>query len=99
MSIHFGQKRPRRAPAHLPKCEPESGGHPPRSKVGERAGDGRVGGHLADRAEGGVRGRADEGVGDERAERASCLEGMTGTQEKTSAKGTRNLQVPKLDVN
>ena len=50
-----------------------------------------MGGHLADRAEGGVRGRADEGVGDERAERASCLEGMTGTQEKTSAKCTSDL--------
>ena len=75
----------------LPQCEPERGVDPARREMRKCSRDGGVRGHLTHRAERCIRGRTDEGIGNESTERSSCAERKTRTQEKTGAEGTRDL--------
>ena len=74
-----------------PDREAERGVDPARGEVGERARDGRVGRHLAHGAQGRVRGGADEGVRDERAQRACGLERVARAQEEARAERAGDL--------
>ena len=95
-SAHAGLKRgsKRRAQketACSPDGKTECGVDPAGREVGEGAGDGRVRCHLADVAEGSVRGGADERVDDERADGARALEGLARPEEETRAERARDL--------
>ena len=74
-----------------PHGETEGGVDPARGEVREGARDGRVGRHLSHGAQGRVGGGADEGVRDERAQRASELERVAGAQEETRPERTGDL--------
>ena len=74
-----------------PHGETEGGVDPARGEVREGARDGRVGRHLSHGAQGRVGGGADEGVRDERAQRASELERVAGAQEETRPERSGDL--------
>ena len=77
----------------LPNGETKRRVDPARGKVGERAGDGGVRGHLADGAQRGVRRRADERIRDECPKGPSYLQRFAGSQEETRAQSASDLRV------